>query len=69
MTQIDKRTKPMYDAATVAFTAVVDAARTKKRHTVWVERALFELSRIDPNLYQVLKFRLDKLNLNLTLED
>ena len=55
MGQIDKRTKPMYDAATVAFTAVVQAAKTKKRHTVWVERALLELSRIDPNLYQVLK--------------
>lgn len=55
MDQIDKRTKPMYEAATVAFTAVVEAATTKKRHTVWVERALFELSRIDPNLYQVLK--------------
>jgi TolA-binding protein len=55
MGQIDKRTKPMYDAATAAFTAVVDAARTKKRHTTWVERALFELNRIDPNLYQVLK--------------
>ncbi len=55
MEKIDERTQPMYDAATVAFTAVVDAARTKKRHTKWVDRALFELSRIDPNLYSVPK--------------
>ncbi len=55
MEKIDERTKPMYEAATVAFTAVVDAAKTKKRHTEWVDRALFELSRIDPNLYSVPK--------------
>ena len=42
-------------AAISAFQLVVEQARAKKRYTPWVDRALRELNRVDPNTYPVPK--------------
>jgi len=42
-------------AAISAFKLVVEQARAKKRYTPWVDRALRELNRVDPNTYPVPK--------------
>ena len=43
------------EAAINAFKLVVEQAREKKRYTPWVDRALQELNRVDPNTYPVPK--------------
>jgi cellulose synthase operon protein C len=47
--------KPFEDAAVAGFQLVVQFATEKKRYTDWVEEALRELSRVDPNTYPVPK--------------
>jgi len=43
------------EAAINAFKLVVEQASAKKRYTPWVDRALQELNRVDPNTYPVPK--------------
>ena len=43
------------DAAIAAFKLVVEQARSKKRYTPWVDKALRELNRVDPNTFPVPK--------------
>lgn len=49
------KAQPFEDAAVSGFKLVVQFATEKKRYTRWVEEALRELSRVDPNTYPVPK--------------
>lgn len=50
-----QKSEPLFNTATDRFVELVNLANQKKRHTVWITRALEELSRIDPNTYPVPK--------------
>jgi len=50
-----ERAEPFDVKAQEAYVLVVTHAKDKKRHTPWVDKALKELSRIDPNTYPVPK--------------
>ena len=53
--QLFAQAQPFEDAAVAGFQLVVQFATEKKRYTSWVEEALRELSRVDPNTYPVPK--------------
>ena len=53
--KLQERAAPLERRAVDSFKAVVDFARTKKRHNPWVDRALKELNAIDENTYPVFK--------------
>ncbi len=52
---LQKQAAPLEKRAIDSFKAVVDFARTKKRHNPWVDLALQELHSIDENTYPVFK--------------
>lgn len=53
--QLFAQAQPFEDAAVAGFQLVVQFATEKQRYTKWVEEALRELSRVDPNTYPVPK--------------
>lgn len=53
--QLQKQAAPLENKAIESFKAVVDFAKSKKRHNPWVDEALKELNRIDENTYPVFK--------------
>ncbi|HCP47125.1 MAG TPA: hypothetical protein DIU15_13860 [Deltaproteobacteria bacterium] len=55
MDQLSARAEPFEQTAVTLFETVVDFAKQKKRHNKWVDEALKELSRTDPNTYPVPK--------------
>jgi tetratricopeptide (TPR) repeat protein len=52
---LSQQAAPFEQAAIEGFKKVVDFATQKKRHTKWVDEALKELNRTDPNTYPVPK--------------
>ena len=52
---LQKQAAPLEKRAIDSFKAVVDFAKTKKRHNPWVDKALTELNTIDENTYPVFK--------------
>ena len=52
---LQKQAAPLEKKAIESFKAVYDFARNKKRHNRWVDEALKELNRVDPNTYPVFK--------------
>ena len=53
--QLFTKAQPFFDTAAELFKYVVQFATEKKRHTPWVDEALKELNRTDPNTYPVPK--------------
>ncbi|MCO4769250.1 MAG: tetratricopeptide repeat protein [Deltaproteobacteria bacterium] len=53
--QLQKQAEPLENKAIESFKAVVDFAKSKKRHNPWVDEALKELNLIDENTYPVFK--------------
>jgi len=52
---LSARAEPFETTAVQLFETVVSTAKDKKRHNRWVDKALEELSRVDPNTYPVPK--------------
>ncbi|MEE2829550.1 MAG: tetratricopeptide repeat protein [Myxococcota bacterium] len=52
---IEQQAEPFEQIAITGFKLVVEQAQAKKRHTRWVDEALKELNRVDPNTYPVPK--------------